>query len=386
MKIKSIELLTLTRPKAEPKTKGRRPHYNTYAKRAYPIHKYAEFPRDIFSTPGRSQKEVWVRITADDGTWGIANSKYAGLVAPIISTYYTPLLVGRDALAIGFINDLMWRASMRFGAQGPSALARSVVDLALWDLKGKLLKQPVYNLIGGKCRDEITCYVTTDDLDWAMELGFKAFKISNPAHYSEGTAGINAVVEKVAKAREQVGPDADLMINPVMSFNVETAARLMTSLLPYRLRWFEEPLLPSDSSGLEQLKREVPTLPIATGEDHQGRQAFLDLVERRCADILQPDMNIVGGLSETIAVYRIGEAAGLPTIPHAGAHLPYGQHFAVAFPETPWAEYWMNSDPGIPLEETDRIPGTPVPVNGKVVPSDAPGFGIEYLESDFAPL
>ena len=122
--------------------------------------------------------------------------------------------------------------------------ALSAVDFALWDLKGKLLGVPVYSLIGGPCREALECYCTSDDLDWSMELGFRAFKISNPVHYEEGTEGINRLEEKVAKARETVGPDADLMLNPVMSYNVEFAARVMERLQPYRLRWIEEPLVP----------------------------------------------------------------------------------------------------------------------------------------------
>src|SRR5690606_24779529 len=186
-----------------------------------------------------------------------------------------------------------------------------------WDLKGKLLKMPVYSLIGGPCRDAITCYCTSDDLDWTMELGFQAFKISNPVHYEEGTEGINRLEEKVAKARETVGPNADLMLNPVMSFNVDFAVRLMERLLPYRLRWIEEPLMPHDVDGLAQLKQAVPTLPIATGEDHHDRHAFREMTDRRCVDVLQPDLRWGGGLSEALKVYTIAEAAGLSTFLHS---------------------------------------------------------------------
>ena len=141
----------------------------------------------------------------------------------------------------------------------------------------------------------LTLYCTSDDLDWTMELGFKAFKITNPVFHEEGTEGLNLLEEKVAKARETVGPNADLMLNPVMSFNVEFAARAMERLKPYRLRWFEEPLMPYDTEGLVQLKRAVPTVPIATGEDHYGRHVFRELVERRCVDMLQPDLNSAAG-------------------------------------------------------------------------------------------
>ncbi|MBN9429809.1 MAG: hypothetical protein J0H09_25230 [Burkholderiales bacterium] len=385
MKIRSIEAVRLELPPPPQRTPPRRPSYNQSARRAFPINKYPEFPRQIRKIPGEVSNEVWIRVTAENGTWGLGLCHWGHLIEPLINEHFAPLLQGRDCMAIEYLNDLMWRASQRFGATGLVAIARSGIDLALWDLKGKLLGVPVYSLIGGPCRDAIDCYCTSDDLDWTMELGFKAFKVSNPVHYDEGTAGLNKLEDKIAKARETVGPDADLMFNPVMSFNVEFAARLMERLLPYRLRWIEEPLMPHDTEGLVQLKRAVPTLPIATGEDHKGRHAFRELVERRCVDVLQPDLRWFGGLTEALKVYTIGEAAGLSTFPHSGASLPFGQHFHFALPEAQLAEYWLGSDPGVPLAEAMRLPGVAVPVNGKLRPSDAPGFGIDLKEEHLRP-
>lgn len=380
MKIKSIQACKLALPPPKVQTTPRRASYNQTARRAFPISKYPEFPRQIRKIPGEVSHEVWIKITADDGTWGVGLCHWGNLIEPLIRDHFEPLLIGRDCMAIEYLNDLMWRSSQRFGATGLVSVARSGIDLALWDLKGKLLNVPVYSLIGGPCREAIDCYCTSDDLDWSMELGFKAFKISNPVHYDEGTEGLNRLEEKVATARDVVGPDADLMFNPVMSFNVEFAARLMERLKPYRLRWIEEPLMPHDTEGLVQLKRAVPTLPIATGEDHKGRHAFRELVERRCADVLQPDLRWFGGLSEALKVYTIAEAAGLSTFPHSGASLPFGQHFHFAMPEAQLAEYWLGSDPGVPLREAMRLPGVAVPIDGKLTPSQEPGFGIALKE------
>ena len=124
-------------------------------------------------------------------------------------------------MAIEFLNDLMWRSTQLFGASGITAIAQSGVDLALWDLKGRLLKQPVYKLLGGPSREKVALYCTSDDLDWSKELGFRAFKVSNPVTYEMGTEGLHLLEQKIAKAREEVGPSAELMFNPVMSFNVE---------------------------------------------------------------------------------------------------------------------------------------------------------------------
>ncbi|MCC6472267.1 MAG: hypothetical protein IT514_00835 [Burkholderiales bacterium] len=381
MKIAAITPVRIRLPEPAVRTRARRPSYNASAPRAFPINKYPEFPRQLRHVPGEVAAEMWVRVTAENGQWGLGQCHWGNLVAPLVSEHFAPLLAGRDCLAIEYLNDLMWRSTLRFGAVGLSSVARSAIDLALWDLKGKLLGVPVYSLIGGPCRPQLSCYCTGDDLDWSMELGFRSFKISNPVHYEEGTQGIDRLEEKVARARETVGAAADLMLNPVMSYNVEFAARVMERLAPYRLRWIEEPLPPHDMEGLAQLKRAVPTLPIATGEDHHSRHEFRELVERRCVDVLQPDLRWCGGLSEALKIYTLGEAAGIATIPHSGAGLPFGQHFAIAMPESPFAEFWLGSDPGVPLAEANRFPGMPVPVDGKVTPSDAPGFGMEFTEA-----
>lgn len=343
---------------------------------------YPEFSRLPGKMPGGGMETVWVQVTAEDGTWGLGQCAFGEPVAAYVSTVLAPLLEGRNCMAIEHLNDLALRVAHRFGSSGTASTAMAGVDLALWDLKGKLIDTPVYSLLGGPVRDSITCYATSDDLDWTQELGFTKFKITNPAHYSESDAGIAAIVEHVAKAREQIGPNRDLMINPVMSYNVEFSLRLLEQIRPHRLRWFEEPLTPNNTEGLAYLRRSAPWVAIATGEDHHGRHAFLELVEKQAADILQPDIKWGGGLSEVMKVHAIGEAAGIATIPHGGANTPFGQHFAMAAVESPMAEYWLGTDPGTPLEETARIPGTAVPVNGEIIPSAAPGFGMEIEASD----
>jgi len=336
--------------------------------------------------PGANTSDhVWVQVISEDGSWGLGQCSFGEPTAAIVDYHFGPLLEGRDCMALEYLNDMMWRSSQRFGAGGIVTVAQSGIDLALWDLKGKLLDQPVYSLIGGPCRDKALVYCTSDDLDWAKELGFKHFKISNPVHYDEGIDGINIVEKKIAQAREEVGPDAELMFNPVMSFNVEFAIRLAERLRPYGLRWFEEPLIPTDLEGYIELRKAITWIPLATGEDHHGRWTFRQLVEHRAVDVLQPDMKWCGGLSEALKIYTIGEAAGIITIPHDAVAMPWGQHFAITMPESPMAEFWMGSDPGIPLEELRPIPGVPVPKDGYITPSDAPGFGMEIKEEWIKP-
>ena len=386
MKIREIRAVSVDVPRTGPTTKPRRPGWNSHAQRALPINKYPEFSRLHAKMPGANTRaDVWVQVTAEDGTWGLGQCTFGEPVATLIDYHFAPLLEGRDCMALEHLNDLMWRSTLRFGAGGLATVAQAGIDLALWDLKGKLLGQPVYRLLGGPSRDRLLVHATSDDLDWSKELGFTAFKVSNPAHYDMGIDGLNMVEEKIAKAREEVGDGAELMFNPVMSYNVEFTLRIAERLRPYGLRWLEEPLIPSDLEGYIELKRAITWIPLATGEDHHGRQAFRQLVENRAADVMQPDIKWCGGLSETVKIYTIAEAAGIVTIPHAGANNPFGQHFGLAMPESPMAEYWMGSEPGVPLDEVCPIPGTPMPKDGYIVPSDAPGFGMEIAERWISP-
>ena len=386
MKIKELRAVNVDLPRPAPKSKARRPSWSKTTAVAMPISKYRdEFYGQPGSYPGNQGGAVWAQVTAEDGTWGLGRSYFGRPTAAIIDDIYAPLLQDRDPFAIEHLNDLMWRATQRVGSAGHADVARSAVDLALWDLKGKLLGQPVYRLIGGPSRDAIPLYATGDDIDWAQELGFERFKLTNQAHYEMGIAALNQMEEKVAATREEIGADAELMINPVMAYSLSFAVQMAERLRPYHLRWMEEPLIPPDLEGHIALKRALPWMPIATGEDHHGRHAFRQLIEHRAIDVAQPDISWCGGLSEALKIYTIAEAAGIPTILHGGCNSPFGQHFSLAMPESPFAEYWLGTDPGIPLEELRPIPGMAMPADGQLTPNDAPGFGMD-IKADWIRL
>ena len=386
MRIKSIKAVDISLPQSQPTTPARRSSWRHTSPIGLPMNKYPEFPPDLPSkSPGIGGRGLWVQVTAEDGTWGLGRTAFGAPVATLVDTFYAPLLEGRDCFATEQLNDMMWTASKRHGSLGISAFAQSAIDLALWDLKGKLLQQPVYRLLGGPAREKIRCYCTCDDLDWSMELGFEAFKITNPVHYEQGIVGLNIMEEKVAQARETIGKNAELMINPVMCYDVDFAVRLAQRLRPYELRWMEEPLIPEDLEGHIQLKKAVPWMPIATGEDHHTRIPFRQLVENRCVDVVQPDLNWCGGLTEAIKIYHIAEAAGIKSSPHGGINSPFGQHFCYAMPDCTLSEFHMATPVGIPLEEVVSLPGMAMPKNGYVVPSDAPGFGLEIAATWITP-
>ncbi len=297
MKIREIRAVNVRLPASKPKTPARRESWRQSAPIGLPMNKYPEFPPTVpWKTPGIGGRGLWVQVIAEDGTWGLGRTSFGEPVASLVDYHYAPLLTGRDCLATELLNDLMWRSSKRHGSLGISACAQSAIDLALWDLKGKLLQQPVYRLLGGPFRDRIPCYATGDDLDWSMELGFKAFKITNPVHYDQGIEGLNIMEKKVAWARETVGRGCELMINPVMAYDVEFAIRLAERLRPYELRWMEEPLFPEDLEGHIQLRKAVTWIPIATGEDHHTRsRAGLSSGRRPTLAMRRPPSRITPG-------------------------------------------------------------------------------------------
>ena len=235
MKLTSLRTVCLDLQRPKPLSEPRRRSWNHTAPRALPINKYPEFSSQLGRLPGMGG-QVWVQAVAEDGTFGLGVCTFGEPVADIIDGLFSPLLEGRDCMATEFLNDLMWRATQRPGVAGHSAVAISGVDLALWDLKGKILGVPVYSLLGGPCRDQIDLYATGDDLDWAMELGFKAFKVTNSVHYDSGTRGLNQLEEKLSAARDTIGADADLMLNAVMSYNVEFAVQVAERLRPLNMR------------------------------------------------------------------------------------------------------------------------------------------------------
>jgi L-rhamnonate dehydratase len=339
---------------------------------------------------GRTAHAVWKRVacvvTAEDGTWGLGMSILSGPVVRIIEDSIAPQLVGMDCMAIERVWDAMNRMTAAYSNGGLSSYAISAVDTALWDLKGKLLGRPVYELLGGPQKDRIPCYGSNTilsygleaSLEWFLELGFRAVKVFMDAGPWDGIEGINRTEERVARAREIVGNDVELMLDCWMSLDVDYAARLIERLQPYRLKWVEDLLLPEDQEGYARLRRRSGNQSIATGEHWYTTHPFAKAAADGSVDIFQPDVLWVGGISGAVRICHIAEAFGLAVITHGGMNFPYGQHLAYATPAIPWGERSEGvAAPGVPLEEMTFLPGTPVIKDGFVVPSNAPGFGID---------
>jgi L-rhamnonate dehydratase len=385
MKIVSIEAVRVKMPRQENPPQGRRPGWAEEAEVANPMSRYPHVKRKRELWLPRWE-QVWCKVTAEDGTWGLGQTDHGLSVAAIINTHFAPQLVGQDCFATEKIADMMFRMTKSYGTQGLTSYAISAVDLALWDLKGKLLGKPVYELLGGPARDKMFCYATGNDVDWYKELGFKAFKLACPYGPADGLDGIRKNEEFVANARQIIGDESELMLDCWMAFDVDYTVRLAEALRPYRLKWMEECLIPEDYDAHIELRQRLPWQTLTTGEHWYTHVPFLWAVKHNVVDILQPDINWVGGMTTCMKIVAATEAAGMSVMLHGGARNAYGQHFSYAFAGVPWLEYFIGSRPGVPLEEAPRLPGQPVAVDGYLVPSDAPGFGLEIPESWIEPF
>ncbi len=308
-------------------------------------------------------------------------------VATLIRDHLGPQLVGHPALATERLWDMMTRMTKPYGAVGLPSCAVSAVDLALWDLKGKVFGQPVYTLLGGPAHESIFCYATGNDTDWHLELGFEACKLSCPYGPVDGLRGMDENERLVAGARELLGPDKELMLDTWMAFDVEYTVRLAERLRPYKLRWIEDPLSPDDWNSWIALRQRLPWQTIASGEHWFLPETFAFVLSQRLVDIIQPDVTWCGGITAAQKIVHLAEAAGIQTVLHSAGGNPYGQHFTYAMPSTPWAEFYIGSDPGVPLAEANHLPGMALPdKHGRLQPSDAPGFGLEIKEEWLVPF
>ncbi len=386
MKIKEIKAMRLNIPSPPGlrKTPPRRPSWAQDAEVANPMSRYPKVKRHRGLWLPKWEG-VWCKVTAEDGTWGIGSTAHGRAVAAVIDEHFAPQLQGEDCMATEKIADMMFRLTKPYGSTGLASYAISAMDLALWDLKGKLLGKPVYELLGGPQKEKIFCYATGNDVDWYQELGFRAFKLACPYGPADGLDGIRKNEEFVAQARQQIGDDCELMLDCWMAFDVEYTVRLAETLRPYKLKWMEECLIPEDFDAHIELRRRLPWQTLSTGEHWYTHLPFQWAVNHHVVDILQPDINWCGGVSTCVKIAHAADAGGVSVILHGGGNSAFGQHYSYAMASVPWLECFVGTAPGVPLEEAWRLPGQAVPKDGWLVPNDAPGFGLEIKEEWLTP-
>jgi L-rhamnonate dehydratase len=321
---------------------------------------------------------VICEVELSNGIVGIGCSIGGEPACYIIEKHLSRFVEGQDPRDVELIWDQMWRATLPYGRKGVTIHAISAVDLAIWDCLGKLRKEPVYALIGGKTKQKLPIYCTSSRPDMAKKLGFHGGKIPLPFGPADGVEGFKKNVETIKAARESVGPDFPLMIDCYMALTVPYAIKLIKAIEKYNITWFEEFLPPDDYEGYAEVKRVVgDKMLLTTGEHEYTRYGFRLLIEKKCADILQPDVNWVGGLTEARRIVAMAAAYDIPVIPHGSSVFSY--HLQIAFANCPMGEFLNmspNADTIVPVFG-NLFKDEPLPKNGFIELSDKPGWGVE---------
>ncbi len=345
---------------------------------ANPMSVYEEYKAKRTSWGINALGTVLVEVELSDGTIGIGCSIGGEPACYIIEKHLRRFVEGQDPRNVELIWDQMWRATLPYGRKGLAVQALSAVDLAIWDCLGKLRGEPVYALLGGATKQKLPVYATTSRPDLARPWGFHGAKI--PCRYgpADGDEGLKKNIAVMAEAREQVGPDFPLRLDCYMALTVPYAIKLAKALAQFDLEWIEECLPPDDYDGYAELKRALTgTCLVTTGEHEYTRYGFRELIARKCADILQPDINWVGGLTEARRIVAMASAYDLPVIPHGSSVFSY--HLQYAFTNCPLAEFLVMSpaaDQVVPLFG-ELFRNEPLPQDGFIELSDAPGWGVE---------
>lgn len=344
---------------------------------------------------------VLIKVVTDEGIYGLGSVGVGnGSAAYIVDQHLKGIILGQNPFDVELLWEKMFRSTINYGRKGVALEAISGIDIALWDIMGKVTGQPVYNLLGGRTRDRIRVYASRlyahRDLETLasqaedfLKKGFTAMKQRfgyGPLH---GRQGMMKNLELVRTVRSVVGPDIDLMADAYMGWDVDYAIRMIRMLedAGMNLRWVEEPLIPDDVDGYARIRRSVST-PISGGEHEFTRYGFRELIRKEAVSILQPDVNRVGGITEARKVWALAAADNLVVIPHAGQLHNY--HLIMAHLNSPLAEYFPPASDGGALDDDtlfwELFAGEPQAVGGHINLSNAPGFGWELNDGKIREL
>ena len=334
-----------------------------------------------------------IRIHTDHGITGLgevhtnAPAARAVIEAPLMSVSASGmgrLLVGEDPRDINRLWDKLYRKTQSYGRRGLGIHVLSGIDIALWDILGKSVGQPVWRLLGGARRGEVAAYASDldpGDLGAMKELaqkhvegGFRAMK------FGWGGLGgdVRRTVQTVAELRRTVGDEVDIMIDLGFAAPLEDAMYLGRGLADHGVYFLEEPLDPDDLEGFARLTAVSPT-PIATGEKATTLRPYLDLMDRGGLRIIQPDVARVGGISEMLRILAHAEARGVRVIPHcwsADILIAATLHVLAVARDAPFLEFNATDNP----LRRDLAAAPFRPVGGFVRMPDAPGLGVELNE------
>jgi L-rhamnonate dehydratase len=318
-----------------------------------------------------------VEVEASDGTIGFGVTTGGEPAAWIVEHHLARFVEGARATDIELMWDQMFFGSLYYGRKGLVVNAISGVDLALWDLLGKIRGEPVYHLLGGAVRDELQFYATGARPDLAKQMGFIGGKMPVQHSPAEGEEGMHKTLAKLADMRGRVGDDFWLMFDCWMSLDLNYATRLANAAWAHGLKWIEEALPPDDYWGYAALRKAVPPgMMVTTGEHESTRWGFRLLLEMECCDILQPDVGWCGGITELLKIGALADARGVLVVPHASS--VYSFHYVITRHNSPFTEFLMmapKADEVLPMMYPLLL-DEPVPVGGRMRLPETPGFGV----------
>ena len=321
-----------------------------------PIDVYPEYRRQGVVEGGEQIDDRHLRISAcfltietDEGVSGLSGP-FREPCAHIVATQLRPVLLGKDPLATEYLWDVMHRLLVH-GRQGDAMFAISVVDCALWDLKGKWLGQPVWRILGGPTRAEIPAYASMlgyEVLDpglvreralMAKEEGYRAQKWFFRHGPASGHEGLAKNVELVRTLRETLGEDYDIMLDCWQSMDYPYLLKLAQRIEEYRPYWLEETALPDRIDTYRRIKDKI-RIPLAGAEHHYTRWGMQQFIEKQALDYYQPDPYWCGGLSEVLKIGALTSTHDLVCIPHGHSTHVNAVFSALHSPlHTPYQEY-----------------------------------------------
>jgi L-rhamnonate dehydratase len=346
---------------------------------ANPMSRYPEYFKARSSWFGMLERTI-VAIETDEGIVGYGETNGGTASAEIIKRHLSRFLIGQNPFHYEKLWDILFRVTLPYGRKGVPIMAISAVDLAIWDLISKARNEPLYQTLGGPVRDKLQAYVTGNDFEQTKGMGFIGQKLAMPYGPAHGREGMLQNVELIRQAREHLGSEVEIMLDCYMAWDVEYTMRMAEWIEPYRVKWIEEPLPPDDYEGYAKLNANVRHTAIATGEHEYTRYGYQQLLDARGAEILQPDVCWVGGLTEMKKICAMASAKHLTVIPHSGGLKPWAVHLSFAEPSIPMAEYAFRY--GFDQNNEDPVwEGIIVPEKGWFTLPSSPGAGISMKPS-----
>jgi L-rhamnonate dehydratase len=345
---------------------------------ATPMSKYPAYRRSRRTFGINVLGTLVVEVEASDGTIGFAVTTGGEPAAWIVENHLARFIEGARVTDIELMWDQMFNATLYYGRKGLVINTISGVDLALWDLLGKVRKEPVYHLLGGAVREQLQFYATGARPDLAKQMGFIGGKMALHHGPAEGEEGLKKNLAILADMRAKVGPDFWLMQDCWMALDLNYATRFATMAWhEMGLKWIEEALPPDDYWGYADLRRNVPRGQLVTTGEHEAtRWGFRLLLDMECCDIIQPDVGWCGGITELIKISALADARGVLVVPHGSS--VYSYHFVITRHNSPFAEFLMMHpvpDKVVPMF-TPLLLDEPVPEGGRLKLPDTPGFGV----------